>query len=326
MKRLVSLILPVYNADKYLRDCIQSILEQTYPNFELIIVDDGSTDKTSEICKDFAERDPRIRYYRQINRGVSSARNFALTKAYGEYVGFVDSDDIVDQDMYRELVRISDRYRTDITICRYKEFLETPDLAGRDRKKPIIEMFNAETAAYQMLTGDKFEGHVWTKLIRRSVLSGLEFNPDLVICEDEVFMLQVLKRSVQIAFIPGEYYYYRVHHGAATRRAFYPKFASVIDAREILYRECGNLRRKTQRVALKKIFLSILLVENQILASNISSDYWDNYIQRKLKKYYPLYFNTVKKLFSFTEGMSLRLLYYFPQVYKVFRKGVQLFR
>lgn len=130
----LSIIIPVYNAAKYLPRCIDSILNQTYPSFELILVDDGSSDGSSEICNEYAKRDARVRVIRQENRGVAAARNTGLDAAAGSFVTFVDSDDWIEPDMYEHLMQTADKYCCDVVMCDcvkefgYKQEVYTHDI------------------------------------------------------------------------------------------------------------------------------------------------------------------------------------------------------
>ena len=116
---IISIIVPVYNVESYLERCINSILNQTFKNFELILVDDGSTDKSGEICDSFAGYDKRIRVIHKKNGGLSSARNVGLDVSIGKYIGFVDSDDWIDEFMYEKLYRNMIKTKSDIVICNF---------------------------------------------------------------------------------------------------------------------------------------------------------------------------------------------------------------
>lgn len=119
---LISVIIPVYNAEKYLEQCLNSIKNQTYKNFEVIIVNDGSKDNTDSICKKFAQSDSRFRYFSKENGGVSSARNFGLDNANGHYITFIDGDDWVEHNHLEILIKSITENNSDIAICSYKEF------------------------------------------------------------------------------------------------------------------------------------------------------------------------------------------------------------
>jgi len=120
MSYKISIIVPIYNSEKYLRKCINSLLCQSYSNLEIILVNDGSKDKSGEICEEYALLDSRIKVIHTENCGQASARNTGLTVAKGEYIGFVDSDDWVDNDMYETLINMIGKYDADIAECGFR--------------------------------------------------------------------------------------------------------------------------------------------------------------------------------------------------------------
>lgn len=117
---MISIIIPIYNVEKYLNKCIDSILNQTYSDLEIILVDDGSTDKSSEICEYYKEIDNRIRVIHKKNGGLSEARNVGIDIAKGEYIAFLDSDDWADENLYKRLYQLSQKYSSDISMCSFK--------------------------------------------------------------------------------------------------------------------------------------------------------------------------------------------------------------
>ena len=117
MEKKVSVIIPVYNVEKYLKECIQSVLRQTYKNLEIILVDDGSKDNSGNICDEYAKRDERIKVIHKKNGGLSDARNAGIDICTGEYIAFLDSDDFIEEDMYEFLVKNLEKAKADISIC-----------------------------------------------------------------------------------------------------------------------------------------------------------------------------------------------------------------
>ena len=121
MNDLISIIVPVYKVEKYLRRCIDSILAQTYQNIEVLLVDDGSPDNSGAICDEYADKDSHVRVFHKPNGGVSSARNLGLMEAKGQYIGFVDADDYIDKTMYEVLLDNLLQEQADISICSYNQ-------------------------------------------------------------------------------------------------------------------------------------------------------------------------------------------------------------
>lgn len=184
---LISVVVPVYKSEPYLKTCVDSILGQTYANLEVILVDDGSPDNCPAICDAYAQKDPRVTVIHKANRGVSSARNAALEILRGDYVAFVDSDDYVDGDFFLEL----SRYEADVVVS------GTRTESGY---YPVSEV----TENYYSWGG--FFGPC-EKLYRREKLDGIRFREDLPVGEDIIFNLEVLRRIERVCYIP-----YRGYH------------------------------------------------------------------------------------------------------------------
>ena len=130
----ISIITPVYQAEKFLKKCVDSILVQSFSDWELLLIDDGSTDKSGEICQAYAQADPRVRYHKKNNGGVSSARNLGVKLAKGKYLTFVDSDDFAAEDLLETLYRLTEKYDAQMSVCRGYDLYEgrtLPELAKK---------------------------------------------------------------------------------------------------------------------------------------------------------------------------------------------------
>lgn len=180
MNDLISVIVPAYNIDKYIERCIKSILNQTYSNIELIIVDDGSTDNTANIIDEYALKDHRIISIHKENGGVSSARMEGIHRASGKWIGFVDGDDTIEANMYEILMNNAVKYNVDISHCGYQ--MVFPDghiLKFHGTGKTIYA--NTEGGLYNLLKADYIEPGLWNKLYKKSLFEGFE-NSDLWDC------------------------------------------------------------------------------------------------------------------------------------------------
>ena len=131
---MISVIVPVYNVEPYLRKCLDSIVNQTYRDFEILIIDDGSTDGSGRICDEYAEKDSRIKVFHTENRGLSCARNLGLAEAKGEWIGFVDSDDWIEPDMYEVLIRRAEETGADVVECSHYKELDGKTITARKRE------------------------------------------------------------------------------------------------------------------------------------------------------------------------------------------------
>ena len=168
---LLSVIVPVYRVEQYLHKCLDSLVDQTYRNLEIILVDDGSPDTCGAICDAYAARDERIRVIHQENRGLSGARNTGLDHARGEFVAFVDSDDYLEKDMYAQLMAAAVGESADIVIGDFYMILET----GISRRYSRMSVDTPLRQVQVMVLADRIQSYLWNKLYRRSLFDGIRF-------------------------------------------------------------------------------------------------------------------------------------------------------
>ena len=169
--QLLSVIVPVYNVEKFINDCIDSILGQSYKNIELILVDDGSTDSSGEICDKYCSVDKRVKVIHQNNKGCSAARNAGIANAKGNLIAFMDADDLIDQDMYEVLIKNLDMTNSDVSACSYvKEYnLDRGKIIGLHKIIPDPIVFIGKSAIYESVTRNEksVEGYLWNKVWKR---------------------------------------------------------------------------------------------------------------------------------------------------------------
>ena len=167
---LISVIVPVYNVEKYLDRCMKSILQQTYHRLEIILVDDGSTDASAAMCDAYARRDSRIRVVHKQNGGLSDARNAGLELAAGDYIGYVDSDDWIEPDMYEYLLENALKYQADIAVCgRVERYVDKEVVRGFSE----IEVLAREPALKYLLQNDLLQNYAWDKLYKQELFQDL---------------------------------------------------------------------------------------------------------------------------------------------------------
>lgn len=188
MKDLISVIIPVYNAEKYLAKCIESILTQTYEKFELILVDDGAKDNSGKICDEYAAKDERIKVIHKKNGGVSSARNTGIESAKGEFIAFVDSDDWLEENSLEILHREITMENADLAAGAFVRIVRK----GRQRHDFKTALYSGDQIAENIVQFIRLlGGTVWAKLFRRDIIinEGLLFNPEIPLGEDSVFLM-----------------------------------------------------------------------------------------------------------------------------------------
>ncbi len=207
---MVSIIVPVYNAEKTLRRCIDSILAQTYPDFELLLIDDGSTDNSGAICEEYARQDQRLRVIHKENSGVSSARNTGLDHAQGTYLQFLDSDDWITPDATSSLVRAAETHRCGMVIADfYRVVGERVSHKGDIDEDTVLT--REEFSAHMMENpADYYYGVLWNKLYRREIVERyhLRMNPEISWCEDFMFNLEYIRRCERFYALQIPIYYY----------------------------------------------------------------------------------------------------------------------
>ncbi len=215
MEDLISVIVPIYNAEKYLNNCIDSIIDQSYQNIEIILVDDGSIDETQKICDSYANLDSRIKVYHKSNGGVSSARNYGLKKAKGKWISFVDSDDWLDKDYFKIL---HDSISSDVSIvcCGYKRTSGTQVECINSDGKELY--FTGTEFIEKLLNVQNGYGFVHTKIYKKELIDGVSFNETLKVAEDALFNMQVSKKANKIKVINKSLYNYRVTGESAVRK------------------------------------------------------------------------------------------------------------
>lgn len=173
----ISIIVPVYNVEKYLEKCINSILTQTYQNLEIILVDDGSMDNSGEICDEYAKKDERIKVIHKENGGLSDARNAGIEIATGKYIGFVDSDDYIGKDMYEYLIRLIQKENADISICGHKIVFqkeENNEIKGEILDEEI-EIWDTKKAIVELLKQEKIHDYAWNKLYKKELFEKIRY-------------------------------------------------------------------------------------------------------------------------------------------------------
>lgn len=210
-KPLISIIVPVYKVEKYLNRCVESILNQTYENLEIILVDDGSPDNCPKICDDFAKRDSRITVIHKKNGGLSDARNKGLMASHGEYIGFVDSDDYIDKKMYESLYKNLTNYSADISCCKLIRTNGNNVIVDKKKYNCEIKVYNQQQymEKFFKIKSQECVYYACNKLYHRSVLE-LEQYPVSLTSEDVVGTYKALLKSKKI--VEEDYPYYNYYY------------------------------------------------------------------------------------------------------------------
>jgi len=237
-EKLVSIIVPIYNVEDYLEECIDSILNQTYVRYEVILVDDGSTDKCSKICDRYAENDLRVKVIHKQNGGLSDARNAGIDSACGEYITFIDSDDYVDADYLKVLVLILERENADIVQGQYtfqRKLLGT----GKNQ----VNCLSSDESLRNYLLFKKVLPSVCMKLYRTTLFENIRF-PKGRINEDTCTTYKLLLQAKKYVCIERHLYYYRIRQSSIMHSGFSPQKIDILNIPDEIRTYLGKKERK----------------------------------------------------------------------------------
>lgn len=230
MSALISVIVPVYNVEQYLEECVESILKQTYSNIEVILVDDGSTDKSGSLCNIFEKKDCRVKVIHKLNGGLSHARNVGLEQATGDYVSFIDGDDIVSMDFIEMLYECIEKHHMNISACGYCHYYNS----GKIRKinySGIKKYFKDEEAQIFLNIIGYYNVSVCNKLFHKSLFDSIKF-PVGKKSEDWYVMYLLLEKSGGIYYDSDIKYFYRQRQGSITK-SININYDSILAAKKV---------------------------------------------------------------------------------------------
>lgn len=211
MNNLISVIVPVYKAENTLQQCVKSICNQTYKQLEIILVEDGSPDNSAEICNHLAKEDGRIVVIHQKNAGVSAARNAGLAVAHGDYLGFVDSDDWIDPEMYERLLQSCIEQDAQICLCGVKTTYKNKVVEVKKTEKPVLR--SGDEAICDLIKNRSHSLVLWNKLWKKEIFEGVAF-PEGRVFEDAATTWKIIVKAERVMFIPDCLYHYNQIEGS----------------------------------------------------------------------------------------------------------------
>lgn len=220
-KPLISILSPCYNVEAFLPQCLDAIINQTYSNLQIVMIDDGSTDNTWSFLQEYAAKDSRIEIHHQENLGVATTRNNLLDKVKGDYILFVDSDDWIELDMVEFLVSRSLEHNADVITC--KDIINE----GTPAAEYTEELCAKTEFLKDFLYHTKLRGQLWNKLVKSSLLKGLRFDTTVSYGEDALLCWQFLKRAGKMIYTDKQLYHYRMVHDSLSHQSFGPKKLSA---------------------------------------------------------------------------------------------------
>lgn len=311
---LISIIVPVYNVKEYLDDCINSLVGQTYTHLEIILIDDGSTDGSGQLCDIWKNKDPRIVVIHDSNHGVCHARNHGLRLAKGEFIGFADPDDWIDLNAYEEMVNAmissqSDACGTGFVI---NSFDGGKILKNDKGNKSILSRDEAIDVIYSTeIEKNYLTWSLCDKLFSRKALKNVFFDESLHLSEDQLFLWHTLKNISQFVYIPLCSYHYRMRDGSATHTALDIKKGTYIDAINMIREDSKDMPEKV-RYTIDCTFWTIVL--NVIKKYFYEKDKWGSQ-QKDIELYLKHYQSVLRSNFWHfvlgKAGIKRKLLYCF---------------
>ena len=333
---MISIVVPIFNGEKYIEDCLKSILMQTYIDWELLLIDNASEDGSLRICKEYASKDDRIQVFQQHrNMGVSAARNLGMEKARGEFVTFIDIDDWIEEDYLERLLAIQKQKNADMVICGYQKAYEKDreELQGLWKEK--VSVRTGERAGIESVfkeTGDSLvygteeylehyflEGntHCWGVLYERPLLEGVQFPKGLTIGEDMLFLLEIAQKAKTKVVTEYQGYHYYINENGAMKKKFTISYMDQIVCWEKALKNIESCYPKLTVKVTSIVIVSILLVVGKI--AELNTEERKEFEEAQKTCYNSLLKYTKEKgVHSFLpRGYSLKVFVYqhFPSVY-----------
>ena len=308
MNDLISIIVPVYNVEKYLPRCIDSILMQTYSNFEVILVNDGSEDGSGQICDEYAAKDSRIKVIHQSNAGVAAARNVALRSASGDYLGFVDSDDYISSDMCEKVMKLFNQYDVDVVTfdcCRVAE-----DGKELGRTETLDEgILSQENALAELMRGH-MNNYMWNKVFKRRVFEGIRF-PEGRVWEDMAITHQLFLSADKLYCTTDILYYYCARRDSIIATIGEKALGDIYLAR---YNSYTELKEIYPHVA-ELVFPRVALCARRLFDRSL----WANVDATVLERAQAFLAENREKVLKQNSGIEYKMYYQFPKLYAFLR-------
>lgn len=229
MKPLISIIVPVYNVEAYMNQCIESIVGQTYKNIEIILVDDGSTDNCPTLCDDWKVKDDRIKVIHKENGGLSDARNVGIQIAQGEYIGFVDSDDVIEKSMYESLLEVISKYEADIVQCQTIKYSELRSLEFISSENDRIMVLDSHDAVELLIKGKGVICAVYSMLIKSNLAKSVLFEVGKI-NEDVLWTYRIMVNAKKVVLTSKTLYGYFQRSGSIMNSEYTEKRFDALEA------------------------------------------------------------------------------------------------
>lgn len=309
MKEVISIIVPIYGVEKYIRRFLESIENQTYKELEIILVDDESPDKSGIICEEFAEKDGRIKVIHKRNMGAAAARNTGLDFATGEYISFLDPDDFIAPNMFEKMANEIKRNNADICICNFETFKEDEEANVIQYNFDEIEVKKLKTdnEMIQYMFLEKYVDSIllWNKLYKRKLWDNVRI-PEIRAYEDEAITYKVLESACKIVYVNAKLYYYMIRKkGSITSQDFSEKRLLRLDILSERIEHYSSQKRWRYFNEMLFVYKTELLQVMELIEKNSKFSF------ELLKKYFKLYRRYCLKYLLYHEKNYKNIVTYF---------------
>lgn len=313
MSDLISIIIPIYNSKKYLGTCIESIIKQSYQNLEILLINDGSTDGSADLCDMYAAQDSRIKVIHKQNGGVSSARNKGLASAQGKYITFVDSDDFVDPGYVFEMHANIIEHNSDLAFCKYAKIVDSKTIYIEEPIPSCLKV-NLQNPAFVRFIHRFFDykqnifGSSCRLLFKKELAKSLCFDSDIKTCEDLIFLVNLMLEAKRISCVNKHLYFYRIMPTSASH-SYKPDF---LNNQIALYNNLQRFFALFKDKESKKTFQVYSALLCYYVFSNAlvhQKPDWKNQIQQARKSVLYNYFSLTNGVQLF--GIKLKAKYFF---------------
>ena len=277
---IVSIIVPIYNVEKYLKRCIKSILGQTYKKIQIILVDDGSTDNCPAICDEYAEKDNRIKVIHKKNGGLSDARNAGIKHANGKYITFIDSDDYIDQNYIQVLYESIIKTKSDIAIAGHKTIY--PKKTIIHKAKSSIQI-TSEEALYRLLYDKELDTSAWAKLYKTALFNYIKY-PKGRLFEDTATTYKLLDTAKKITIIPKAIYNYEIRDNSISTQEFSDKKMDMITSTEEMTQYIFKKYPQLENGCNRRLMFAYLSTLSQTTRSNRVPKKYVNIIMKYIRQ------------------------------------------
>lgn len=307
---MISIIIPVFNVENEIYNCFESVAKQSYKDVEIIFIDDGSEDSSGRICDLFAKKDSRVRVIHQRNKGLSAARNKGLELARGEYVGFVDSDDVINKFMYEILYNNIVSENCDVSICaleKIKNDIDSERISMRENEEVVI--MNASEVMYKVVVDEEIKSYAVNKLYKKKLFDKIRF-PEGKIFEDKFTFYKIINISKKIAISSYVGYYYILRENSLNGAKFNSNKYDIIEASLEIISFCSKEYPKLVPVAKMATVKSAFYLLNHYIRSGANQVFLEKKVVQIIKKYKREYLRSTEPTLKQKIAMLLLLINY----------------